>query len=102
MKLKPITENKIGVIKPDEQVSDMTVPITYSQNRFAFHQEIASGKTDDGVKFTVHHSYDRFYVQFDDMLGSIPNLGINAKDLVEAAYKLAKRDGLIKPKRKKK
>lgn len=70
------------------------VKTTYLQSRFALHEMLASGVI-NGKKYEVHHSFDRVYVTFLKLKGELPNIGVNVRDLVEAAYKSAKENKLL-------
>ena len=76
-----------------------TVKIKYVEDMFALHEQLAQG-TIEGHKFTVHHSWGSVYVEIDGLIGSIPHIGVDVGDLVQAAYGAAVEHGLLKKKKK--
>lgn len=81
-------------IKPKIEVIG-TVPVKYTQNQMMLHEPMASGEI-EGKTFTVNNAYGQVYVTFDDLKGSIPKIAVDVRDLVQAAYDLAKEKNLFK------
>jgi hypothetical protein len=99
IKNKKFNEVKMGRIEPVIQpIENVVVAMDYMQDRFALHECIATGSLDHGkrkIKFEVHHSFDRVYVTFPGMKGSIPNIGISVRNLVQGAFDAALFNDLI-------
>ncbi len=90
---------KTGRMEAFVQNIDANVPLDFMQNRMAMHETIATGSLEDGgkeIRFEVFHSFDRVYVRFQNMKGSLPGIGLNIKDLVQSAFDAAKANVLFK------
>lgn len=83
MKLEPI-EKIVG-----------SVQLKHTQNKMYLAERLASGDI-EGVKFEVCHGYGNAYVVFNNMIGSLSKIEVDFKDLVDAAYKIAKEQNLFK------
>jgi hypothetical protein len=96
-KIKPIAPTT-GKMVPVDQKSDVTIPVSYTENLFALWEEVATGTTDNGRKFSIGQGGGRIWVTFEGknkLIGSNPKITINLIDLVRAAEELADKNDLI-------
>lgn len=79
-KIKPIAPTTGKMVAVDQK-SDVTIPVSYTENLWALWREVATGNTDKGRKFSIGEGGGRIWVTFEGkhkLIGSNPKITIKS------------------------
>lgn len=97
-KIQPIAPTT-GKMSAVDQKSEVSIPLSFTENYMTLWTEIASGTTAKGRPFSIGQGGSRVWVTFEGkhrLKGSIAKITISLEDLAAAAEKLADENDLLR------